>query len=248
MSITDDSTGLDQTWAEKEVVAFTIGTLANVDNMVSEIESKLKRGSLSTTTSPTLADVKRWLVRAKEELMQVKSFSFARRYASATLTIGNYRVALPPDYNGGHVRVKDQTNNRTIKIFPAHLFDLKYPDVDEESNDEPRMATIKNMELWLAPPVSTALELELEYDRSGDDNTATDFSFLPEIERFGCCDFAMGEAAESLEDWKKAQWYRAKWNAGLDKSRKADARRKWKNMGFRAISVFEEAATRGYQG
>jgi len=246
MSITDDSTGLDQAWTEKEVVAFTVGTLAGITEMVTEVESKLKRGTLTANTSPKLADVQRWLIRAKEELMQVKSFSFARRYAYASLTAGNYRVALPPDYNGGHVRVKDQTNDYQLRILPAHLYDLKYPDPDEESNNEPVFACIKNMELWIAPP-ATACTLELDYDRSGDDNTATDFSYLPEIERFRCCDYACFEASESLEAWKKAQWYKAKWNDGLGRSRKADARRKWKNMGFRAISIFGEAAARSFQ-
>ena len=247
MSITDDSTGLDLAYTEHPVVAFTAGTLSNIAAMVGEVESKLKRGTLSASTSPKLADVQRWLVRAKEELMQVKSFSFARRYAYATVTAGSYRLALPPDYNGGHVRVKDQTNDRTLKIVPAHLYDLKFPNPDAESTAKPVIACIKNMELWLAPPAS-ACTIELDYDRSAADNTPTDFSFLPEVERFRCSDYAIAEAAESLEDWEKANWYRRKWQVGLQTSRKADARRKWKNMGFRAISVFEEAATRVYQG
>ena len=246
MTITDDSTGLDLAYTEHPVVAFTAGTLADVDDMVAEVESKLKRGTLSTITSPKLADVQRWLIRAKEELMQVKSFSFARRYAYATLTAGDYRVALPPDYNGGHVSVRDQTNNYELRIIPAHLYDKKYPHPDEETTDKSKFACIKNMELWVAPP-SVAITVELDYDRSGDDNTATDFSFLPEIERFRCCDYGLFEASESLEDWEKAKWYKAKWNDGLGRSRTADARRKWKNMGFRAISVFEEASARNYQ-
>lgn len=247
MTITDDSTGLDLAYTEETVVAVTAGTLSNVAAMVAEVESKLKRGTLSASTSPTLTSVQRWLVRAKEELMQVKSFSFSRRYAYATLTAGNYRIALPPDYNGGHVSLLDQNNNRNIRILPTHLFDLKYPDMDAETADEPILATIKNRELWLSPPVSAGIRLEIQYDRSGDDNTPTDFSFLPEIERFYCSDYACSEAAESLEDWKKAQWFKAKWNDAIGRSRRADSRRKWKNMGFRAISCFEEIAARTYQ-
>jgi len=246
MSITDDSTGLDQSWTEQTVVAFTVGTLASITDMVAEVESKLKRGTLSTTTSPKLADVQRWLVRAKEELMQVRSFSFARRYAYTDLTAGNYRVALPPDFNGGSIRLKDVTNEYSPRILPSHLYDIKYPKPSGESSNEPTHVTVKNIELWIAPPV-TACRLEIEYDRSGDDNTATDFSYLPEIERFRCCDYALFEASESLEAWKKAEWYKAKWNDGLGRSRRADARRKWKNMGFRAIGVFEEAAARSFQ-
>ncbi len=247
MSITDDTTGLDQSWAEDTVVAFTAGTLNTVTDMVTEVESKLKRGTLSTSSSPALASVQRWLVRAKEELMQVKSFSFARRFAYATLTAGDYRIALPPDYAGGHVVLLDQNNDRNIKIWPNHIFDLKYPDMDEEGDDEPIVATIKGRELWISPPVSAGIRLEIQYDRSGDDNTPTDFSFLPEIERFGCCDYALSEAAESLEDWNKAKWYKGKWNDRVGRSRRADARRKWKNIGFRAISCFEEIGARTYQ-
>lgn len=246
MSITDDTTGLDTSWVEKEVVAFTAGTLGDIDDMVTEVQDKLKRGTLSTSTSPTLVAVKRWLVRAKEELMQVKAFSFMRRYAYASVTAGSYRIALPPDYDGGSLRITDQTNDFTLRVLPSHLYDLKYPDPDEESNDEPRHCAVKGNELWLFPP-ATACTIEAEYARSGDDNTTTDFSFLPEIERFRCCDYACYEACESLEDWEKAKWYNAKWNVGLGRSRGADARRKWKDMGFRAISIFEEAAAREFQ-
>ena len=246
MSITDSTTSVDTSWTEHNIVAFVAGTLSDVDDMVTEIESKLKRGTLSTSTSPTLASVKRWCVRAKEELMQIKSYSFSRRYAYASLSTGDYRVSLPPDYNGGSIRVKDQTNNFQVRVLPSHLYDLKYPDPDNQSSGQAFHCCIKNMELWLAPPTS-ACTMELEYDRSGDDTTATDFSFLPEIERWRCCDYAIYEACESLEDWEKATWYRTKWVAGLSSSRKADARRKWKNMGFRAISMFEEAAARNFQ-
>lgn len=246
MSITDDTTGLDTTYTEHTVVAFTAGTLPGLNEMVVEVESKLKRGTLSASTSPKLTDVQRWLVRAKEELMQTKSYSFARRYAYASLTAGDYRVSLPPDYNGGSVKVKDQSNNYTLRVIPAHLYDLKYPNPDSDSNHEPLFACIKNMELWVYPP-ATACTLELDYDRSGDDNIPTDFSFLPEIERFRCCDYACFEACESLEHWDKAKWYKGKWNDGLGRSRRADAKRKWKEIGYRAIGVFEEAAARSFQ-
>lgn len=247
MSITDTTASIDTAWAEYPTVTFLAGTLADIDAMVTEIESKLKRGTLSTSTSPTLVSVQRWCVRAKEELMQVKSYTFGRRFAYATLSAGDYRISLPPDYNGGDVSVKDTTNNRKLKIWPSNKFDLKFPDVDEESNDEPVICCIKNMELWLAPPVSGTPIIELEYDRSGSDNTTTDYTYLPEIERFYCCDYAIYEACESLEDWTKAKWYKEKWLFGLGLSRKADAKRRWKEKGFRAISTFEEFSARGNQ-
>ena len=236
--------GLATTWTEHSVVAFTAGTVADVDGMVTDVESKLKRGTLSTSSSPTLASVQRWLVRAKEELMQVKSFTFARRYAYADPVAGDYRISLPPDFAGGSWSIKDQTNDFTLIRWPAHAFDLKYPDVDEESNGEPRVCCIKNMELWLCPPVNATTRLELEYDRSGDDNTPTDFSFLPEIERFRCCDYAMYEACESLEDWERAKWYKQKWMEGLMRSVKANARKRWSDIGFKAMSILEREDAR----
>lgn len=244
MAITDSTTTLDTAWSEFTTVAFTAGTIADSDGMLTDVESKLKRGTLSTTSSPTKASVQRWLVRAKEELMQIKSFTFARRYAYADLTTGDYRVSLPPDFAGGSWSVKDQTNDFTLIKWSPGAFDIKYPDVDEESNSDPRICCVKNMELWLIPPVDTTTRLELEYDRSGDDNTALDFSFLPEIERFRCCDYAMAEACESLEDWEKAKWYKQKWMEGLMRSVKANARKKWSNLGFRAISILEREEAR----
>lgn len=247
MSITDDSTGLDTSWTEATVVAFTAGTLSNVAAMVAEVEGKLKRGTLSATSSPTTTQVQTWLIRAKEELMQSKSYTFAIRYASATISAAAYRAALPPDYNGGQITITDQTNNRNIEIWPANRFFLKYPDVDEESSNEPLCCCIRNRELFFAPPTGGDITVEIVYDRSGEDNTATDFSFLPEIERFRCCDYALYESCEMLQDWQRMKMYEDKWHKGLVFSRKADSRRRWKDYGYRCISIFEEAATRNYQ-
>jgi len=247
MAITDATTSVNTTWVEYPTVSFTAGTLSDISAMVTEVESKLKRGTLSATSSPTSTDVQRWLVRAKEEIMQIKSFTFARRYAYASLTSGEYRVSLPPDYNGGDVRIKDQTNDRSITLWPATLFDTKFPDPDEESSNKPLVGCIKNMELWLVPPVSGTTIIEAEYERSGDDNTSTDMTFLPEIERFRCCDYATYESFESLHDLEKAAWFKGKWGDGLARSSKANAKRKWKEMGFRAVSIFEKEYIRGFQ-
>jgi len=321
MAFTDDTTGLSTTWTEQTVVAFNYGMLQTQSDMIGEVQDKLKRGTLSATSSPTLNSVKRWLTRAKQELMQTKSYSFARRYAYATLAAGDYRISLPPDYNGGDIRVRDQTNDRTLKVWPAHIYDKMFPDPDAESNDEIEVCCIKNMELWLAPPTSGTPIIEISYDRSGQDTanilkyetqtgdytlgltvtggtseatgviiydtdsgtsgtlylkhvTGTfadtealtdsgsgaavvdgtltkgkieDFLFLPEMERFRCCDYAIYEACESLEDWEKAKWYRTKWDAGSFSSKKADARRKWKEMGYRVIDVFQEQNARQNQ-
>ncbi|MDY6834973.1 MAG: hypothetical protein SVY53_09275 [Chloroflexota bacterium] len=248
MSIVDSTTTLDTAWTEQSFVAFTAGTLSTVSEMQTEVEDKIKRGSLSTTSSPTSTSVQRWLVRAKEELMQTKSYVFARRYAYADLTEGTYRASLPPDFAGAAWRLRDMTNDFLLIKWPAHVFDLRYPDMDEESNGDPKRCCVKGRELWVSPPVDTTTRFELEYDRSGDDNTPTDFSFLPEIERFRCCDYAIYEAMESLHDFEKAGWFRQKWEAGLRNSRGADGRKKWSDMGFRAIGIMERETTRYIQG
>lgn len=247
MPITDNTTDLNTTWTEYEVVGYTAGSIPDLDAAVGEVESKLKRGTLSATTAPTLASVRRWIARAKQELIQTKAYTFARRYVYAQIQSGDYRIGLPPDYNGGEIQVKDQDNDRALKLWDADKFDLKYPDVSEESNNEPRVFCIKNKELWFSPPSNGDVKLEIDYDRSGDDNNPEDLSFLPEVERFRCCDYAIYEACESLDDWKKAGWYKQKWLEGLGRSVKSNARRRWAQMGYRAISIFEEAGARDYQ-
>jgi hypothetical protein len=247
MSITDSSTALDLAWTEQSVVAFTAGTLDSVTEMVAEVESKIKRGTLDTTTTPTLAEVQRWLIRAKEELAETKNYTWRRRYAYADTTAATYRYALPPDYGGGEITLKDLTNNREIELWPAHLFDTKFPDPSEEDNSEPTIACIKNRELWLVPPPDGTYRLELEYARTGDDQTATDFSWLPEIERFRCCDFAVYQAFRSLHMWEVAGIYKQDWNEGIAKARIADGKRKWARMGYQAQSWLQQAYARGYQ-
>ena len=255
MAITDATTSLDLAWAEESTVSFTAGTLADVDSMVTEVESKLSKDrslTLRENTNPKLTSVQRWLVKAKETLMQAKSYSFARRFASASLTADDYRIALPPDYNGGNVRVRLQSNNSgvspfTLLIWPANKFDLKFPDPDEEENNEPRVCCIKNRELWLWPPAIETCTVHLEYDRSGDDNTATDFSFLPEVERFLCCDYAIYQSFLSLQKWAEAGIFKSEWLAGLGISKKADVKRKWQEIGWRAIGILEQESARYYQ-
>jgi hypothetical protein len=250
MTITDSSTELSTTWTENTYVAFTAGTLATVADCLTEVQSKLKRGTLSTTTSPTTTEVYRWLIRAKQELAEVKGFTWRRRYAYCSTVASTYRYALPPDFNGGNVRIKDTTNDRFIELYDPHYFDSVYPDMSSESNDEPLYGCVKNMELWLAPPPSGVFTLEIEYDRSGDDNdvsSSADFSWLPEIERFRCCDFAVGEAFESLHMWEVSDRFKAKWGVGIGKAIRADGKRKWKSMNYRARSYQEQYDSLSYQ-
>ncbi len=246
MSITDSSTALDTVYTEQSLVAFTAGTLATIAECVTEVETKIKRGTLSASTTPTDTQVQNWLIRAKQELAEVHNFTFKRRYATVSTVAGQTRYSLPPDYAGGHTVLRDTDNDRMLRIWDVHWFNSKYPDPSAEARNTPKIACIKGMELILLPPDS-AYSLELEYERSGDDNTASDFSWLPELERWRCVDFAVSEAFESLHMWGQGDRARRKWEAGVGKAIRADGKRRWKSMGFQAISFIQEHAARNYQ-
>jgi len=231
---------LETTWTEQDIVAFTSGVLSSLADCVAEVESKIKRGTLTTATTPTLAQVEGWLKRGKMELAEAKGFTFDRKYAAVTLVADQYRYALPPDYNGGAISLRDTTNDRYIIPWPEAMYDKKFPDPSEETPGEVIVACIKNMELWLAPPPDSTDALLLEYDRSGAETTADDFTWLPEIERFRVCDFAVSEAFLSLHMWEQAQLYTQRWNAALGKAMKADGKRKWQGKRYQAINVFQE--------
>lgn len=242
MGITDSGTPITTAWTEQTTAAFTTGVLSTITTCVTEVEAKLKRGTLSATTAPTLTQVNNWLKRAKLELMEDRSYTFTRKYAYADLTAGTYRYSLPPDFNGGEVKVRDITNNAAIPVWlPAH-FDTSYPDPSEETNGPVSIACIKNMELWVVPPPSSSDRIELEYSRSGGETTADDFSYLPELERFRCCDFALSHAFESLHQYDVADRFRQYWELGLQKARQADGRRKWGGRQLCALNVWQHAS------
>jgi hypothetical protein len=246
-TITDSTTTLDTSWSEQTVAIFTGGVLSTIATCVTEVESKIKRGTLTASTTPLLASVQNWLRRAKLEIAEAKDFGFTRKYASGTLTSGTFRYALPPDYRGGEVSLRDTTNDRLIPVWPRARFDAKFPDPSHETSDEVLAACIKNMELWFAPPPNGADTIEIEYARSGAETTADDFSWLPEKERFLCCDFAVSEAFESLHMWEESARYRGKYERGLMNSKLSDGRRKWKSKRHSAINVFQDYRIRSYQ-
>ena len=66
---------LTTTWTEQSVVDFTAGTISTITDCVTEVQSKLKRGTLGASTVPSTTDVQRWLIRAKEELAEIKNFT-----------------------------------------------------------------------------------------------------------------------------------------------------------------------------
>jgi hypothetical protein len=225
---------LTTTWTEQSVVAFTAGTLNTITDCITEVESKIKRGTLSASTTPSTTQVQRWLIRAKEELAEIKNFTWTRKYAYADTAAGTQRYALPADYHGGDVSLRDITANKVIPIWPYKSFDSEYPDAANETNDEPEVACIRGRELWLNCPAEKVRRYELEYNRTGDDSTATDFSWIPEIDRFRCCDFAVMEAFLSLHQFDAAQLYAQRWGFNMDKARKADGKQKWAGMDYKA--------------
>ena len=246
MSIVIASGTLDTVWSEFDTVPYSTSTLADLSACIDEVTSKLKRGTLGAATTPTVDDVARWLDRGKQELSETKNYTFKRRYVTGVTVANQYRYALPTDYGGGALSVRDVTNDRQIRIWDRSIFDMKYPDPSEENGDEPILGCIKNMELWLVPPPAGVYTLELCYDRSGE-ATATDLSWLPVIERFRVCDFATAEAFASLHDYDKAQFYYVRWKEGVGKAIRADGKRKWARMRYQALSGMQESVARSNQ-
>lgn len=238
MSLVVASAALDFTWSEFGAVEYSGGSLSTQASCVIEVESKLRRGTLGASTTPSDAEVKQWLQRAKQELAEVRQFTWRRRYVTGTLTAGTHRYALPPDYSGGPISLRDTTNDHLITITSNHQFDVLYPDPGSLTAGDILLATIKNNELWVAPPPGADV-IELEYTRSGDDQDPTDFSWLPEIERFRCCDFATAEAFDSIQDYPRAGHFRKKWNEGIYKAVRSDGKKRWAAIGFRARSIFQ---------
>jgi hypothetical protein len=245
--ITDSTTTIGTTWTEQTLPAFTAGTLSTLDTCIDEVEAKLQRGTLSTSTTPTLAQAQNWLRRKKQEIAEAFGFSFTRKYASVSLVADQYRYSLPPDFAGGRVVLRETTNNREIPVWSSGWFDKKFPDPSEESSNEIKVACIKNMELWLAPPPDSSDTLEIEYPRSGAETTASDFSWLPELMRYRCCDGAIAEAFESLHMWGEADRYHMKYQQGLLKAKRADNRKRWQGKRMSGINVFQEYNARNYQ-
>jgi hypothetical protein len=244
--ITDNTTTIGTTWTENTIPAFTAGTLTTLAACISEVESKLQRGTLSTSTSPTLAQTQNWMERKKMEVAEAFGFSFNRKYAYVTLVSGQYRYSLPPDFAGIKTLV-DTTNNRDITIGSEAQYDLVLPDPSDEQSGRVEFACVKNMELWLAYPPDSADTLQLEYDRSGAETTADDYGWLPELMRYRCCDGAIAEAFEAIHMWRESDRYAAKFEMGLAKAKKAEGRRKWKGKNISAMNVFQAHNAKHFQ-
>jgi hypothetical protein len=121
-----------------DTVTFNAGNLSTISDCVSEVESKLKRGTLSTTTTPTLAQVQGWLSRKKQELAEVKNFQWKRKYAYADTTaghidtfcqriwlVGGFRFGTPQTMNQSHcgkpIDSNEDTPTQALKEIPLRL-------------------------------------------------------------------------------------------------------------------------------
>lgn len=244
--ITDNTTTIGTTWTENTIPAFTAGTLTTLASCISEVESKLQRGTLSTSSAPTLAQTQNWMERKKMEVAEAFGFSFNRKYAYVTLVAGQYRYSLPPDFNSIKTLV-DTTNNRDITIGSSAQYDLVLPDPSDEASDRVEFACVKNMELWLAPPPDSADTLQLEYNRSGAETTADDYGWLPELMRYRCCDGAIAEAFEAIHMWQESDRYAAKFEMGLAKAKRAEGRRRWQGKTISGMNVFQAHSAKHYQ-
>jgi len=243
MSITKATSNVSTSWTEQNPVAFAAGTLGNMGLCEQEVQTKLKRGTINHNSTPTAMEVRQWLIYGKQQLCEEFGFTWKMRYAYMDTSDGVYRNAMPPDYAGGKVRVRDMTNDRQLTSFSPSDYDLKWPDPSEEGTNKPEIFTVKRMELWLMPPPPASTRLEIEYERSGDDGTPMDVDYLPELMRFKICNFAIYQAFASLHMWQEAQLYKAEWEMGIQKSKRADSRKKWATA-VRAKMWMEEYAAK----
>jgi len=228
---------LSTTWTDRNFgVAFNQGTLANQAAVLGQVEDNLHRGTLSASTSPTNTQVNNWIVRAKEELLERFSFSFRRRYAYAALAGGTWQYGLPADFSGDgrQTRLRNITEDEVIEYVDPITFDYRFPDPSGADNGYPYYYTIKERELWLSTPADGTYTVELEYERSGDDTSAGDISYIPEVYRFKLADRVTFLSFRYLQMWEAASMYKVDWEEGVERSKKQDAKGKWAGMNYMA--------------
>lgn len=222
---------VETTWTGQDAVAFTAGTLSTIADCATQVGSNLNR-TLSGTSSPTSTEVQNWLIRGKEELLEEFDFPWKRLFVYADTVASTYRYALPKDYVGEETLVRDLDQDKRLSFMDRISFNTDYPDPAGAGNAVPSIYTIKDRELWLHAPASGVYRFELEYQRSGDDATSTDISYLPELMRFKICDFASSRAFLKLQQFEAANMYKMEWERGLKKSKRRDGVSKWAEMGY----------------
>ena len=219
-------------------MAFTAGTLSDIDACVTEVQGNINRGTLSTSTKPTLLQVQHWLIRAKQELAERHNFTWRRVFSYINTVSDTYRYALPPDFGYGGYILRDTTQDERLTPIDTTAFDTLFPDVAGESTDSPGYYTIKGNEIWLAAPASGVNRLELEYDRTGDDTSPNDVSYIPELMRFRICDYATYRSFIALQRFDAASAYKGEWDSGMATTTKADSKKRWKAQGYKVRTWF----------
>ena len=222
------------TWTERNNVAFTAGTLATIAACITQVEQVWHRGTLASGTTPTNTQVQNYLIFAKQELCAEFGFTWKRKFSYAVTAAASYQYALPADFGGGAYILRDITSDKRLSPLDHTTFDTLYPDVAGASQSEPEYYTIKDRELWFHAPSNGIYTLELEYQRTGDDSTATDISYLPEMFRQKICSYATYKSLLLLQQWQTASIYKSEWEQGLGKARREDGKKKWENMGYMA--------------
>lgn len=221
-------------WTGRDALAFTAGTLSTITSCVSQVEQVLHRGTLSASTTPTSTQVQQYLIFAKQELCEEFGFTWLRKFSYAAPTAGLWQLALPADFGGGAYILRDITSDKRLSFIDAMTFDTLYPDVAGSSQEAPKYYTIKDREAWLHAPLNGTYTLELEYQRTGDDSTAADVSYLPEIFRYKICTYAIYKSFVMLQQYDAANIHKSEWESGLRRSRKGDGKKKWANQGYMA--------------
>ena len=222
------------TWTQRDSLAFTAGTLATIASCVSQVEQVLHRGTLSASTTPTSAQVQGYLKFAKQELCEQFGFTWKRTFSYAAPAAGEWQLGLPADFGGGAYVLRDITSDTRLSHIDSVTFDTLYPDVAGSSQAAPKYYTIKDRELWMHAPLNGTYTIELEYHRTGDDVTATDVSYLPELFRYKICTYAIYKSFILLQNWQAAQAHKSEWEMGLQKSKRGDGKKKWQAMGYMA--------------
>jgi len=217
-------------------VAFNHSTLATTANLITEVQTNLNRGTIGATSTPTSTQVTNWLVRAKEELMEVFGFTWARVFAYMDTVAGEYQYALPTDFASGGKVVRDITQDVRLFNLAPIAFDTVFPDVAGNANSAPYIYCIKDRELWLSSPASGVYRLELEYKRTGEDATAATWTYLPESMLFKLTDYATYRAFMALMQFESAQVYKAEWEFAVKKATRGDGRKKWAASGYKVHS------------
>ena len=239
MVITAASAALTTTWVEFGLISTPASTLVSLSTMIDAVAVKLNRdATLTATTTPSDQNVADWIDRGAEEICEEMQFDFRRRYMTMTLTAGTFRYSLPNDYAGGKLTIRNLNGDgRFVNTVDDDVFDKFYPDLAAVTNGDLMIATVKNKELWFAPPPGGAYVIEIEYQRSGEGSAGT-YTWVPEPILWKIVDFAVGEAFESLHEYEQAIYYQGKWAKHLRKARKAEGKRRWSKANHKARSMW----------